>query len=79
MSKHLKRLNAPRMLKLHRKKETWTIKSSPGSHPLNQSIPLGMVIRDYLDLCDTYRESKRIIASGEILVDGAKRKNHKFP
>ena len=79
MSKHLKRLNAPRILRVHRKEKTWTIKSSPGPHPLDKSIPLGMVIRDYLNLCDTYRESKRIIANGDILVDGVKRKNHKFP
>ena len=79
MSKHLKRLNAPRALRLHRKEEIWTIRSSPGPQPLDKSIPLGMVIRDYLDLCDTYREAKRIISSGEILVDGVKRKDIKFP
>lgn len=79
MSKHLKRLNAPRSLRLHRKEEKWTVKSSPGPHPLDESIPLCMVVRDYLDLCDTYRESKRIVSNGEILVDGVKRKNHKFP
>ena len=79
MSKHLKRLAAPRAVRLHRKEKTWTIKSSPGPHPLEKSIPLGLIIRDYLGLCDTYREVKRVIASGDILVDGAKRKNHKFP
>jgi small subunit ribosomal protein S4e len=79
MSKHLKRLNAPRTLRLHRKEKTWTIKSSPGPHPLDKSIPLGMVARDYLGLCNTYRESKRIIANGSVLVDGVKRKDHKFP
>jgi len=79
MSKHLKRLNAPRTLQLHRKEKTWTIKSSPGSHPLEKSIPLGLIIRDYLDLSDTLKETKRIISNGEILVDGTVRKNHKFP
>ena len=78
MSKHLKRLNAPRALRLHRKERTWTVKSSPGPHPLERSIPLAMVIRDYLDSCDTYREAKRIIANGEVVVDGTKQKNHKF-
>ena len=79
MSKHLKRLNAPRTLRLHRKEEKWTVRSLPGPHLLDKSISLNMIVRDYLDLCDTYRESKRIIANGEILVDGSKRKNHKFP
>jgi len=36
-------------------------------------------VRDYLGLCDTYKETKRVAASGDILVDGVKRKNHKFP
>jgi small subunit ribosomal protein S4e len=79
MSKHLKRLNAPRTLQIHRKEETWTVKSSPGPHPLEQSIPLGLIIRNYLNLGDTLKETKRIISNGEILVDGIIRKNHKFP
>lgn len=79
MSKHLKRLAAPRTVMLHRKERTWTIKSSPGTHPLDKSIPLGLIIRDYLGLCDTYREAKRSIARGDVLVDEVKRKNHKFP
>jgi len=79
MSKHLKRLNAPRALRLHRKERTWTVKSSPGPHPLERSIPLGMVIRDYLELCDTQREAKRIISNGEVVVDGVTRKDNKFP
>ena len=79
MSKHLKRLATPRTVRLHRKEKTWTIKSSPGPHPLDKSIPLGLIIRDYLGLCDTYKEAKRAIASGDVLVDAVKRKNHKFP
>ena len=79
MSKHLKRLAAPRVLKFHRKEKTWTIKSAPGPHPLDKSIPLGLIVRDFLGFCDTYREVKRTIANGDVLVDGIKRKNHKFP
>ena len=79
MKKHLKRLNAPRALRLHRKERTWTVKSSPGPHPLERSIPLGMIVRDYLELCDTQREAKRIISNGEVVVDGVKRKDNKFP
>ena len=79
MSKHLKRLAAPRTSQLHRKERKWTIKTSPGPHSYRKSIPLGLIIRDYLKLCDTYRETKTIIANGEILVDGKQRKNHKYP
>ena len=79
MSKHLKRLAAPRAVRLHRKERTWTIKPSPGPHPQEQSVSLGLIVRDYLNLCDTYREVKRVIAQGDIEVDGKPRKNHKYP
>lgn len=79
MSKHLKRLNAPRTLKIHRKENVWTVKSSPGPHPLDKSMPLGLIVRNYLELVDTLREAKRVISNGEILVDGVVRKDHKFP
>jgi len=78
MSKHLKRLNAPKSLRLHRKERKWTVKPSPGPHPIQNAIPLGLVARDYLSLCDTLREAKRVIANGEILVDMVKRKDYKF-
>ena len=79
MSKHMKRLNAPRALNLHRKERKWTVRTSPGPHPVETSIPLGLIVRDYLGLVDTLNEAKRIISDGELLVDGVKRKNHKFP
>jgi small subunit ribosomal protein S4e len=56
-----------------------TIRSAPGPHLLEQSIPLGLLVRDYLKLCDTYKEARKIISNGDVLVDGVKRKNLKFP
>ncbi len=79
MSKHLKRLAAPRVLRIHRKERALTIRAAPGPHPLAQAIPLGLLIRDYLRLCDTYKEARKIVSNGDILVDGVKRKNFKFP
>jgi small subunit ribosomal protein S4e len=79
MSKHLKRLAAPRPIQIHRKEHTWTVRSSAGPHPLNQAIPLALIVREYLNLCDTYREAKRVIAQGNVLVDSIPRKSHKFP
>jgi small subunit ribosomal protein S4e len=79
MSKHLKRLAAPRVLRLHRKERKLTIRAAPGPHPLEIAIPLGLIVRDYLGLCDTYKEARKIVSNGDILVDGVKRKNFKFP
>jgi len=78
MSKHLKRLNAPRAIQLHRKERKWTIRPSPGPHPIEKSIPFGLIIRDYLKLSDTQKEVKRIISNGEVTIDGAIQKNNKF-
>jgi small subunit ribosomal protein S4e len=78
MSKHLKRLNAPRTVRIHRKENTWTIRPSPGPHPLEKSIPLGIIVRDYLGLVDTLAEAKIIIANGKIMVDDVIRKSPKF-
>lgn len=77
--KHLKRLAAPRALKLHRKEKKWTYKVSSGPHPVERSISLAVVVRDYLSLCDTGREARRIISQGLIHVDGVAQKNHKHP
>ncbi len=79
MSKHLKRLNSPKVLKIQRKIKKWTIKPSPGPHKIKKSISLGLIVRDYLKLCDNLKEAKRIISNQEILVDNSVRKNYKFP
>jgi len=79
MSKHQKRLNAPRALTLHRKERKWTVKPSPGPHPIESAIPLGLIVRDYLKLTDTLRETKKVLSEGAVLVDNTIRKDYKFP
>ncbi len=78
MSKHMKRLNAPKVLKIHRKEKVFTIRTSPGAYALKQSIPLGLIVRDYLKLTDTLKETKNVLSNGEITVDGKKVKDHKY-
>ena len=77
--KHLKRYKAPKSWPIHPKEDTWTVKPSAGSHSINDSIPLTLVIRDVLKLADNAREAKRIINSGNILVNGIVVKDYKFP
>ncbi|HEC82124.1 MAG TPA: 30S ribosomal protein S4e [Thermoplasmatales archaeon] len=79
MHKHLKRLAAPKALRLERKTAKWTMKPSPGPHPADKSIPLGLILRDYLGMCDTRSEAKKIIGKGKVLVDSVARKDIKFP
>ncbi|MHC1590652.1 MAG: 30S ribosomal protein S4e [Candidatus Helarchaeales archaeon] len=78
-SKHLKRYSAPKFWKLHTKEKTWALKPMPGPHPLKDSIPLLILIRDVLNLVSTNREAKYVLANNEILVDNVIRKKPKFP
>ncbi|MCQ2970734.1 small subunit ribosomal protein S4e [Methanobrevibacter gottschalkii] len=77
--KHLKRYKAPKSWPIHPKEDTWTVKPSAGSHSINDSIPLTLVIRDVLKLADNAREAKRIINSGNIFINGIIVKDYKFP
>ncbi|MCK4717796.1 MAG: 30S ribosomal protein S4e [Thermoplasmata archaeon] len=79
MSKHMKRLTAPRSWTIHRKESKWTVKPRPGPHPIDVSISLLMVVRDHLGYADTAREAKRIIGAAEVLVDGKTTRDHKRP
>ncbi len=77
--KHLKRYKAPENWPIHPKEYTWTVKTNPGPHPLDESMPLLIIVRDVLKLADTAREAKIIINKGSILIDGRVRKDYKFP
>lgn len=77
--KHLKRYKAPKTWPIHPKEETWTVKPAAGSHSIENSLSLTLVIRDILGIADNSREAKRIINSGNVLVDGRVVKDYKFP
>lgn len=55
------------------------MKPRPGPHKKFESIPLLILVRNILKLADTAKDAKKIIKSGEILVDEKKRKDHKHP
>jgi|Deesub1362A_J573_1020465.scaffolds.fasta_scaffold00098_50 small subunit ribosomal protein S4e len=79
MGKHLKRLASPRSWKIKRKAGKWVVKPGPGPHRKDESIPLLLLVRDYLHLGNTSNEAKKIINQGKILVDKVVRKDYKFP
>ncbi len=78
MKKHLKRLPAPRSWRIERKTQFWTIKPSPGPHPAEWSVPVGLILRDMLRVCDTAREARHVLNGRSILVDGRPVINPKF-
>ncbi|MEM5801602.1 MAG: 30S ribosomal protein S4e [Candidatus Aenigmatarchaeota archaeon] len=78
MSRHMKTFNAPKFYRVSPKSRPWIVKPLPGPHPKRESIPLAVVLRDILKICDDLKDAKKIIKSGEIFVDGRIRKNYKF-
>jgi small subunit ribosomal protein S4e len=79
MSKHLKRLLAPKFWKVAKKERKWVVRPRAGPHKKLESIPLLIIIRDILKLTDLGKEARKIIKAKEILVDGKPRTDTKYP
>ena len=79
MSLHMKRLASPRAWKIAKKGDKWVPKPSAGKHGIDRSVPLGIVMRDYLGIVDTMGEAKRVLGTRQILVDGRIATSHKAP
>ena len=77
--RHLKRLSAPVRWELPRKTHKFTVRPLPGAHPMSESLPLLLIVRDILKYADNRKEAKKIIKMGKVLVDGRVRKEEKLP
>ncbi len=78
-TRHMKREASPRIWPIPRKRFVWAPRTSPGPHPIAESIPLLIIIRDILGYAETGREGRIIIKEGQILVDGRARRDIGFP
>jgi len=76
---HLRRSTTPDWWPIRRKEATWSVKPSPGPHPADSSIPLAILIRDVLHYAKTLREARLIVGKGYVKVDGAVRRDYKYP
>ncbi len=79
MSKHQKRISAPRSWPIKRKTEHWAVNPRPGPHPKHSSVALMVVIRDVLKLADNAKEAKKVLKEGSVVVNGRIMKDHKLP
>ena len=79
MSKHLKRYFAPGTWKIKRKEMKLVTKPSPGTHKINMSLPLNIILKNILGYANTNREVKFILEKRDVTVDGTRRKNSRFP
>ncbi len=71
MKKHSNRYQAPtKKWGLPSKKHYWAPKTRAGVHPGDRSVPLTVIIRDFLGYAENAREAKKIIGRRKVLVDG---------
>ena len=79
-SKHYVRMRADKQLGIvSRKKVKWLLAPAPGTHKKSESISAGVLLRDVLGRVQNAAEAKRILNSGNLLVDGKKVHDIKFP
>lgn len=76
---HLKRYAAPPHFSVPAKVAKFVIRPSLGPHPVERSIPLGILIRDHLKCAETAAEAKKIIKERKVLVDWRVVTDYKFP
>ncbi len=70
---------ASRKLKIPRKTNFWSVTPTPATHKKQDSIPMLIVLRDYLKLGDKEREITRILNNNMVRVDGKIVKDRRFP
>lgn len=78
-SKHQKRIASPRNWVLQRKTHKFAYRADPGPHRREKCIPLGLLLREVLNLTETARETKIILNKHLITIDGRIVTNPKFP
>lgn len=78
-TRHLKRHKSPAFWTIPRKAGKWAVRSSPGPHSIQSSIPINVILRDTLKHASTSKEAKILIKAGKIVVDGKKRIDERFP
>lgn len=79
MKNHLKRISMPKSWIAEEKKGlVWITRPKPGAHSFNMGVPLVVVLRDMIKYAKNTREVRNILFYKDVLVDGKKRRDHKF-
>jgi small subunit ribosomal protein S4e len=75
----IRSLNAPSFWRIQKKEFPYAAKAVPGPHPAENCFTLLYVLRDLLKLVSNATEAKKVLISGQVLVDGKARKDMHFP
>lgn len=78
MKNHQKRISASRYWKFARKTTKYIAKQNPGAHSSEMGFSLVMVLREMLGMAKIRKEARDILLHKDVLVDGVKRKDHRF-
>ncbi|NIP41015.1 MAG: 30S ribosomal protein S4e [Candidatus Aenigmarchaeota archaeon] len=79
MFMHMKRFLIPKYWKMGKKEARYSVAPRAGPHRKDRCIPLLVVLRNVLKLSENAREAKKVIKSGEVLVDKKARKDPNYP
>ncbi len=79
MAGHLRTYPAPRHWPVAIKERAFTVKPSAGPHPIDECIPLGILLRDVLGKVKTIGEAKRALSERKVFVDGRARTDYRYP
>ncbi|MDD3159692.1 MAG: S4 domain-containing protein [Candidatus ainarchaeum sp.] len=74
----LKSLNAPSTVNINRKENVWTVKPVAGAHKAVDSVPIGIILRNYLKLAKSIREVKMILNDDGVKVNNQIVKEYRF-
>ncbi len=76
---HMKLLQMPRAWNIKKTGKKFITRAKPGSHNKNTSMPIGVILRNILNLTKSNMESKKLMSRGEVFVDGSIVKSVAFP
>jgi small subunit ribosomal protein S4e len=74
----VKRQISPKFWAIKRKESQFVIRVKPGPHPKQRAYPLGMILRDVLDVARSADEANRILKADKVKVDGIVRRDPNF-
>lgn len=75
---HMKRIASPVTYPIERKFSKFVMRTKPSGHLINESVPLGIMLRDVLGKAKNVKELKYIFNMGYVEVDGRIIKDYKF-
>ena len=76
--RHQKRLAAPIAYPIARKPYKFTFHGDGGARKITEGIPLGLLLRDQLNLVRNVKELKHVLNKRQVLVDGKPRTSPKW-